>query len=144
KVMAKWKPSSKKRRAPRGAGTPVTPVRRDEQGLVHLVLRRESGAARAQVALKEPLFRYEWQNRLAAGVADAAHRTLQAGVDRATVATVARDAMDATSQLIDGLMQRVEAQRVACRAGCDHCCYQSVGITTAEAVVIVEHLRTTR
>ncbi len=142
--MAKWKPSGKKRRSQRRTGASATAVRRDERGLVHLVLRSEPGAERAQVALKEPLFRFGWQNRLAAGVADAANRTLQAGVDRSTVATVARDAMDATSQLIDGLMQRSEAQRVACRAGCDHCCYQSVGVTPAEALAIVDYLRATR
>jgi hypothetical protein len=30
---------------------------------------------------------------------------------------------------------------VACRAGCDHCCYQAVGVTAPEALAIVAHLR---
>ncbi len=106
-----------------------------------MVLHRTTENGGGRVALQQPLFRFDWQNRLAAGVADVAHQTLRAGVNRANVVAVAREAMDATSRLIEGLMARSEAQRVACRAGCDHCCYQSVGVTPAEALAIVEYLR---
>src|SRR4029079_19658980 len=54
-----------------------------------------------------------------------------------------RNAMAATSRLIEGLMTRAPAGAVACRAGCDHCCYQSVGVTPPEALAIFDHLSRT-
>ena len=49
----------------------------------------------------------------------------------------------ATSRLADGLLARAPAGAVACRAGCDHCCYQSVGVTPPEALAIFDHLSRT-
>src|SRR5690606_6640909 len=45
-------------------------------------------------------------------------------------------------KLSDGLLSQSNGQ-VACKAGCDHCCYQSVGVTTAEALTIVDYLNQT-
>jgi len=41
------------------------------------------------------------------------------------------------------LLARAPAGAVACRAGCDHCCYQSVGVTPPEALAIFDHLSRT-
>ena len=40
-------------------------------------------------------------------------------------------------------MLAARAGAVACRAGCDHCCYQSVGVTPPEALAIFDHLSRT-
>src|SRR5690606_23838660 len=51
--------------------------------------------------------------------------------------------MISTSTLVSGLLERAPAGSVACRSGCDHCCYQSVGVTPPEALAIAAHLRET-
>ncbi len=57
---------------------------------------------------------------------------------------LARNAMAATSRLAEGLLARAPEGAVACRAGCDHCCYQAVGVTAPEALAIFDHLTRTR
>jgi len=80
---------------------------------------------------------------LAAAAASTAHGTLARETSLEAVVALARNAMDATSRLIDGLLTRAPAGAVACRAGCDHCCYQSVGATPAEVLAIFDHLSRT-
>src|SRR4029077_3631014 len=56
---------------------------------------------------------------------------------------LARNVMAATSRLAEGLLARAPVGAVACRAGCDHCCYQIVGVTPPEALAIFDHLSRT-
>ena len=51
--------------------------------------------------------------------------------------------MGATSRLAEGLLARAPDGAVACKAGCDHCCYQIVGVTAPEALAIFDHLSQT-
>ncbi len=51
--------------------------------------------------------------------------------------------MAGTSRLTEGLLSRAPAGAVACKAGCDHCCHQVVGVTAPEALAIVQHLQAT-
>jgi Fe-S-cluster containining protein len=60
------------------------------------------------------------------------------------VVALAGHATTAASRLIAALLERVPPGTIACRAGCDHCCHQSVGLTAPEAIAIREHLRATR
>jgi len=101
----------------------------------------------AQLVLRAPVFKEAWQNELAMGAANTA-RTLVAddpggGPTADGIAALARNVMDAVSRLTAGLLARAPAGAVACRAGCDHCCYQAVSVTVPEALAIAAHLRAT-
>src|SRR6185503_5000415 len=87
-----------------------------------------------------PLFEEDWQNEIATAAAQTAHGTLTRETSLASMVALARNAMDATEKLIGSLLSRAPAGAVACRAGCDHCCYQSVGVTPPEALAIFDHL----
>jgi len=128
-------------RAERKAGQ--APVQRDRAGRLHLVLHRDPASGGTQVLLKTPVFKEPWQNEVLAGAANTAFGILgtKPGIDGAVA--LARNAMAATSRLADGLLARAPAGAVACKAGCDHCCYQSVGVTALEALAIAAHLRAT-
>ena len=95
------------------------------------------------MALAAPLFAETWQNDVAAAAAGTAHGMLAGAPTLEAVVALARNAMDGASRLIDGLLARAPAGAVACRAGCDHCCYQSVGVTAPEALAIFDHLSRT-
>lgn len=144
--MAQWKRTSKKRRrtvaVTTSRSTPNALSTTDAQGRVHLQVHQDPNTGHPVVALSAPLFQEAWQNELTAAVANTALTTIQNQLNAETVVTVARNAMAALSRLADGLLSQSNA-RVACSAGCDHCCYQSVGATPAEALVIVDHLRRT-
>ena len=51
--------------------------------------------------------------------------------------------MAGVSRLAEGFLAKAPPGSVACRAGCDHCCYQVVGVTPPEALAIVDHLKKT-
>ncbi len=114
---------------------------RDAQGRVHLVLQRDPATGAQAVRLKAPIFEHAWQNELAVSAAATAHDALSAGVAQERVVELTRHAMDVTSQLADGLLAQAPSGSVACRPGCDHCCYQSVGVTAAEALTVAAHLQ---
>jgi len=95
------------------------------------------------VLLKTPVFKESWQNEVLAGAANTAFGILGSEPDVERAVALAKNAMAATSRLADGLLARAPAGAVACKAGCDHCCYQSVGVTALEALAIAAHLRTT-
>jgi hypothetical protein len=120
------------------------PAARDPRGRVHLVVHRDPAGGGESVGLTAPLFQEDWQNEIAAAAASTAHGTLARETTLEAVVALARNAMAATSRLIEGLMTRAPAGAVACRAGCDHCCYQSVGATPPEALAIFDHLSRTR
>jgi Fe-S-cluster containining protein len=118
-------------------------ARRDERGRVHLALHRDA-AGNELVALTRPVFQESWQNDLTVGTANTARALLRDDPTLENTRELARNAMDATSRLAEGLLAHAPAGAVACHAGCDHCCYQVVGITPPEALTIVDHVRRTR
>lgn len=122
----------------------AAPVRRDAGGKVHLALFRDPATGQEGVALVAPVFSESWQNEVAQGAANTAHAMLRGAPTRERATELARNAMTATSRLADGLLARAPAGAVACRAGCDHCCYQGVGVTPPEALAVADHLLGTR
>jgi Fe-S-cluster containining protein len=115
---------------------------RDRGGRVHLALELDTGGGE-RLTLTAPLFGEDWQNDLAAGAANTSYAILRDAPDRARTVALARKVMDATSRLAEGLLANAPEGGVACKAGCAHCCYQSVGVTPPEALAIADHLRQT-
>jgi len=128
-------------RAERKAAEPQ--VQRDRAGRVHLAVHRDPASGATFVVLKTPVFKEPWQNEVAAGAANTAYGIFGAEPSLERAVELARNAMAATSKLADGLLARAPAGAVACKVGCDHCCYQSVGVTALEALAIVAHLKKT-
>jgi Fe-S-cluster containining protein len=116
---------------------------RDDAGRVHLALHRDPANGRQWVTLKKQVFDEAWQNELTEGAANTTLGVLAHEPSVARVVELTRGIMGSTSQLIAGLLARAPEGSVACKAGCDHCCYQVVGVTPAEAIAIFEHLRST-
>jgi len=116
---------------------------RRADGRVHLALVRDPATGHELVSLGRPVFAEGWQDDLVTGTASTARGMLgdQPTVDGAV--ELARSAMAATSRLAEGLLARAPAGAVACQAGCDHCCHQSVGVTPPEALAIWRHLTST-
>jgi len=121
----------------------VKPVARDPGGRVHLTVHRDPVSGTETVTLATPLFAEAWQDEIAAAAAGTAHGLLAGAPTLAGAVALARNAMDGASRLIEGLLAQAPAGAVACRAGCDHCCYQSVGVTAPEALAIFDHLSRT-
>lgn len=121
-------------------------ARRDAHGKVHLALFRDPASGHEAVALVAPVFGEAWQNDLAQGAANTAYTLLGDAPTIEDTVALALNAMAATARLIEGLLARAPAASgsVACRTGCDHCCYQAVGVTPPEALAIADHLRRTR
>jgi len=117
---------------------------RDDAGRLHLALHRDPTNGRAWVTLKKQVFDEAWQNEVAEGAANTTLGVLDYEPSVERVVELARGIMDSTSRLIAGLLARAPEGSVACKAGCDHCCYQVVGVTPAEALAVYAHLRTTR
>ncbi len=137
------KHKKKKRRA--GGDRPAAvPARRDAAGRVHLALHRDPASGREQVSLKAAIFGEAWQNEVAGAAAATVRAMLGAAPTLDGVVALTRKVMSSTSQLAEGFLARAAAGAVACAAGCDHCCYQSVGVTPAEALTILQHLKQTR
>ena len=122
----------------------MKPVARDPGGRVHLTVHRDPASGAETVALAAPLFEEDWQNEIATAAAQTVHATLARETSLEAAVALARNAMDATERLIGNLLTRAPAGAIACKAGCDHCCYQSVGVTTPEALAIYDHLSCTR
>jgi Fe-S-cluster containining protein len=118
-------------------------VRRDAAGRVHLVVARDH-AGNEFFALSAPLFEESWQNDIASGTANSAFAALSDQPNLERTVELARSVMAITSRMADGLLARAPRGAVACEAGCDHCCYQAVGVTPPEALAIFEHVKRTR
>jgi Fe-S-cluster containining protein len=118
-------------------------ARKDARGRVHLVLHRDA-SGNELVALTRAVFQEGWQNELTTGTANTARALLRDEPTLENTRELARHAMSATSRLAEGLLAQAPAGAVACHAGCDHCCYQVVGVTPPEAFAIMDHLRRTR
>lgn len=143
--MAKsWRPSGKKRRVPRERPPPAAHAPRsfkDATGRVHLVVTSTNGMPTA-TGFDAPLFDEAWQNTMALSAANTVLLQCGSGPDLERVVAAAHEALDALSKLTLGLFAQ-STTPVACSAGCDHCCHQSVGVTALEALTIVYHLQTT-
>jgi Fe-S-cluster containining protein len=131
-------------RASTAQQTAYAPARRDAQGRVHLVIHRDPVSGAEAVTLRAPLFREAWQDELSVGTANTARAVLRTAPSVERTVELARNAMAATSRLAEALLSRAPAGAVACKAGCDHCCHQPVGLTPPEALAIAAHLRQTR
>jgi Fe-S-cluster containining protein len=117
--------------------------KRDARGRLHLALHRDAVTGDEGLALEVPVFEGPWQNEIAAGTANTAYRTLGSEATLEGTVDLARNVMAATSRLTEGLLARAPAGAVACRAGCDHCCHQAVGVTPPEALAILDHISRT-
>jgi Fe-S-cluster containining protein len=118
--------------------------RRDTKGRLHLAVHRNPASGEETLTLNGPVFKEAWQNDLALAAANTAHGTLRGAPTLERTVELARNAMAATSRLADGLLARAPEGAVACKSGCDHCCYQAVGVTAPEALAILDHLKSTR
>ena len=58
-----------------------------------------------------------------------------------TTARLAYEIVDKTASAVIQLVESTNYCRIACRRGCHDCCYQFVGTTLAEAVLIADWLR---
>ncbi|HET7538652.1 MAG TPA: YkgJ family cysteine cluster protein [Polyangiaceae bacterium] len=139
--------SRRKRQQPRArssAGSPpLSATQRDGQGRVHLTLHRDPVSGAEAVSLRAPLFREAWQDELTVGTANTARALLGHAPTVEHTVELAHKAMAGTSRLGEALLARAPAGALACRAGCDHCCHQPVGLTPPEALAIAAHLRRT-
>jgi hypothetical protein len=120
------------------------PVRRDAQGRAHLVIQHDEYGTPLGVALEGPLFPEQWQNELALATAATTHEMLNDAYTPEQAAAVGRNAMVGTSKMADGVIAQSPDRPPACRAGCAHCCHQTVGVTAPEVFAIHAHLRATR
>ena len=119
-------------------------VHHDAQGRLHLGLHRDPLSGKAQVVLRQAIFAQGWQNEIATAAANTAYALLGSEPTLQRTTELARSVMAATSRLAEGLLAQAPTGSVACRAGCDHCCYQAVGVTAPEALAIFEYLKQTR
>lgn len=150
-VVGLWNPSenpavSQKRKARRArAGTAherrSTGNRKAAAARVHLKVLRDPASGREGVVLVKPVFQEAWQNEITTAAANTAYGLLQGKATLDGTVRLARSAMAATSRLAEAMLARAPAGTVACKNGCDHCCYQSVGLTPPEALAIAAHLR---
>jgi Fe-S-cluster containining protein len=117
---------------------------RDTEGRVHLVLHRDPATGAEHLALGAPLFKEAWQNEVALAAAVTARGVLRGAPSVSRAVELGKSAMAATSRLAEGFLARAPEGSVSCKPGCDHCCYQSVGVTPPEALTIFDHLKKTR
>jgi hypothetical protein len=138
------KQSGKARRAAAERQRQRARAHKDAQGRLHLVVHRDPASGHEQLALAKPVFKSDWQNDIVAGAANTAHSLLQHGLTGENAVLLANNTLAAMSRLSEALLAQAPAGAVACKAGCDHCCYQVVGATPPEVLAIVHHLRQTR
>jgi Fe-S-cluster containining protein len=129
------------RRARASAGRrPTLPDFRDAAGRVHLAVHRGAASGRAVFGLRSPLFEERWQDEVATSAVNTAVGVLGQDVTIERVLELTRGAMNSTSRLVLGLLSHAPHGAIACRAGCDHCCHVTVGVTLPEALTIFDHL----
>jgi Fe-S-cluster containining protein len=106
-------------------------------------VHRDPASGEECLALAAPVFEEDWQNEIAVAAASTVHGIFAGAPSLEGAVMIARDCMTAAERLIGALLARAPAGTVACKAGCDHCCYQSVGVTTPEVLAIFDHLSRT-
>ena len=107
---------------------------------MHLALLRDPATGSESLQLTRPVFEEPWQNELVLAVANTVRSFCKSRPDGERTVALAEHLMAATSRLADGLLASAQAT-VACKAGCDHCCHQVVGVTAPEALAIAQHVR---
>jgi hypothetical protein len=117
---------------------------RDGQGRLHLAVQRDASSGKELLVLESPLFDERWQDELTASTASMVFAVLGDEPTPERTIEVTRRAMDALSLLVTGLLARAKGARVACKAGCGHCCHVVVAVTAPEALTIFDHLKRTR
>jgi hypothetical protein len=122
----------------------MTRAFRDGGNRVHLTLHRDPATGRETARVTAPFYAEQWLNETVSASASAVLAVLGDHPTRERVAEVARRLMVLTSELVTHLLSLAPEGTVACRAGCDHCCHQVVGVSTPEALAIYDHLRATR
>lgn len=136
--MSQGKKSGKARRRQRKTSRPrqSAPAPKNR---VHLRVIRDEASGSEQLVLSGAVFEQRWQNELVAGAANTAYALFNERANESQAEKLGESAMNATSRLVDNLFAQAGGA-VACRAGCDHCCYQSVGVTPPEALRIFAFL----
>jgi Fe-S-cluster containining protein len=107
---------------------------------LHLAVRDVS-SGKEHLVLEAPLFDEPWQDELTASAANTVFAILGDEPTLARVLEATRKAMDAVSLIVTGLLARAEGAKVACKAGCGHCCHVVVGVTAPEALTIFDYLK---
>jgi len=105
------------------------------------VIQRDGDGRPVGLALSQALFNEAWQNDVAIAAAATAHGMLGEGHTLERAVALGRNAMAGTSKIADGVLAQSPERPPACRAGCAHCCHQSVGVTPPEVFAIYDHLR---
>lgn len=137
------KQSGKARRAAAERERRRARTQKDAAGRVHLAVHRDPASGQEQVVLQKPAFKDAWQNEIVAGAANTAHALFRDGPSLDGAISLGRSATAAMSRLSEALLASAPPGSVACHAGCDHCCYQVVGVTPPEALAIADHLKQT-
>lgn len=137
------KQSGKARRAAAERERRRARTQKDAAGRVHLAVHRDPASGQQHVVLQAPAFKNDWQNEIVAGAANTAHALFREGPSLQRAVALGRNATAAMSRLSEALLANAAPGSVACRAGCDHCCYQVVGVTPPEALAIADHLKQT-
>ncbi|MFZ5896066.1 MAG: YkgJ family cysteine cluster protein [Myxococcota bacterium] len=119
-------------------------VQRDGEGRVHLALLRDPETSQPRIVLEVPVFEEIWQNDVAAATANTVYALLGSRPSVSQTVQLGKSAMAGTSRLTEGLLEHAPPGSLACKAGCDHCCYQVVGVTAPEALTIWDHLKRTQ
>lgn len=125
----------------KGKSATASPTRKSS-GRVYLQLVYDRANHRAHLTLTVPVFEHDWQNQLVLGVANTAYSLLTEHRSSDQVERLAENAMSAAARLGDNFIAQARGA-VACRSGCAHCCYQSVGVTPPEALRIFAYLKAT-
>lgn len=107
---------------------------------MHLKVLRDPASGQEGLALSGAVFEKSWLNDLVTGAANTAYALFNQRATARQAENLAESAMAATSRVTDSFFERARGT-VACREGCDHCCYQAVGVTPPEALRIVAFLR---
>jgi hypothetical protein len=121
----------------------MTRAFRDDAGRVHLELHRDAATGRESVSVTTPLYEEQWLNETVAASASTVLAVLRREPTRERVTEAARRLMTLTTELVNRLLSLAPDGAVACRAGCDHCCHQLVGVSVPEALALFEHVRAT-
>lgn len=111
---------------------------------VHLKVIHDAASGNVRIDLNAPVFEEPWQNEVTTATVNTAYALVGTAPTLDGMLELAASAMAGTSRLADGLLARAPAGSVACKAGCDHCCYQLVGVTVPEALAIASHLKSRR
>lgn len=106
---------------------------------VRLQIYRDPSTQNARVALLGPLFEEDWQNRLTLAAANTALEILGKSPGLEEAAALGEKLVHSLSQFLTGILSADSG--LACHEGCDHCCYQIVGTTWPEILLVQEYLR---